>query len=190
MRRIILGAVVGGIIIFIWQFLSFALLDLHRPAQQYTSNQDEILSYLSSKFTTDGQYFLPTTPKGASSEEMEANMKNADGKPWAVISYHTAWKSDMTMNMIRGLLVDMVMAALFCWILSRMTNPRFVTIFMSAISVGLIVFLNVPYTNHIWYDSFDLMAHLMDAIVSWGLVGLWLGYLYNDNGRVRKPQYK
>jgi hypothetical protein len=38
------------------------------------------------------------------------------------------------------------------------------------------VFLNAPYTMHIWYGSFDLMAHFADALLQWGLAGLWLGW--------------
>ena len=42
--------------------------------------------------------------------------------------------------------------------------------------MGLIVFFNVPYTNHIFYQTFDLMAYFYDALISFGLCGLWLGW--------------
>lgn len=63
MKKTIIASLVGGIIIFFWQFLSNAALDLHRPAQQYTANQDSILNYLSTQLT-EGKYFLPTVPAG------------------------------------------------------------------------------------------------------------------------------
>lgn len=186
MKKIILGGLIGGIIIFIWQFLSFALLDLHRPATQYTPKQNEILSYLSTQFDQDGSYFMPNSPPDASSDEMERLMTESQGKPWAIVSYRKSLNTDMSMNMIRGLLVNIVMVGLFCWIISRMAAPRFGTIVVASLLVGLIIFINVPYTNHIWYESFDLMAYFLDSIIAWGVTGIWLGYLYSGKTRTAK----
>lgn len=47
---------------------------------------------------------------------------------------------------------------------------------MASLITGLIVFFNAPYMMNIWYKTFDIMAHLADAIISWGLCGLWLGW--------------
>ena len=85
-------------------------------------------------------------------------------------------EKDMMMNMIRSLLVNIVILMLFCWMLGKMNMAGFGTIFAASIFMGLIVFLNAPYTMNIWYKSFDIMAHFTDAIVSWGVVGLWLGW--------------
>ena len=72
--------------------------------------------------------------------------------------------------------VDIILMGLFCWILSKFAVPRFGTILAASIFTGLIAFLNTVYTGHIWYETFDLMAHLTDAIVGWGIAGLWLGW--------------
>ena len=82
----------------------------------------------------------------------------------------------MFMNMGRSYLVDFAIVFLLCWLLGKITSPSFGTIFMGSVVTGLIVFLNAPYTMHIWYGSFDLMAHLTDALVSWGVTGVWLGW--------------
>lgn len=176
MRKILIGALVGGIIIFVCQSLSWMVLNLHRSANQYTPKQTEILNFLNSQFKEDGQYFMPNYPENLRMDEAMKTMEEAKGKPWAIISYHKEMKADMTMNMIRGLLVNMIAVGLLCWILLKMNPPSFQTIFLSSMFTGIIVFLNVPYTQHIWYESFDLYAHLIDALLCWGLVGLWLGY--------------
>ena len=179
MKKLIIGAIVGGIIIFVWQSLSFTVLDLHAKAFQYTPKQQEIISYLGSQFAEEGQYLLPRPANEGSSEEMEAHMKASEGKPWAMISYHKAMNMNMGLNMIRGLLVDIIAAGLLCWILLKMNLPSFGTVLISSILVGLIVFMNGIYTQHIWYETFDIMAHFMDAIVAWGACGLWLGWWLN-----------
>jgi F0F1-type ATP synthase assembly protein I len=176
MRKILIGAIVGGLIIFIWQFLSFALINFHRPAQNYTDKQERILSFLNSQQLKEGGYILPSAPENASMEDHEKLMNSAFGKPWAMIQYHHSQENNMAMNMIRGFLVNFIIVLLFCWLIRRMNAPSAGTIVTSALAVGLIVFMNAPYTSHIWYQSFDIWAYLGDAVVSWGLTGLWLGW--------------
>ena len=89
----------------------------------------------------------------------------------------------MVMNMVRGLIVNIVIAWLLCWIVLRMNHRFFGSVLTAALVVGIIVFLNSAYTMHIWYQSFDLMAHFADAIVSWGLAGLWLGWWLTKTSR-------
>ncbi|MBC7828816.1 MAG: hypothetical protein H7122_13790 [Chitinophagaceae bacterium] len=179
MKKLVIGALVGGIIIFLWQFLSFTLLNLHGKAFQYTPKQEEILNSLNSQITEDGQYLMPGLPENATSEEHEALMKSGEGKPWALVSYHKAREMNMAMNMIRGLLVDIIAVGMLCWMLSKMNLPSFGTILTASIFTGLIVFLTAPYTGHIWYQTFDIMAFFMDAIVGWGACGLWLGWWFS-----------
>jgi hypothetical protein len=185
MQKIVIGALVGGIIIFICQTLSWTILDLHRPANMYTPKQDEILGFLNNQFTEDGSYFLPTYPPGASDDVIEKHMKEAEGKSWAIVAYHKKLEMSMGMNIFRGLIVDIVMVGLLCWILARFETSRFSNIFIASLLTGLIVFINVPYTIHIWYQTFDLSASLIDALVGWGLAGLWLGWWYSRTPRVK-----
>ena len=178
MKKILIGAIVGGIIIFAWQTLSWPVLNLHAKAAEYTPKQQEIMNYLNSQFNEDGQFMMPMHPPDASSEEMERQMKEAEGKPWAIVSYHKEWKMNMGLNMARGLLVDMVMVGLLCWIIARMNLPTFGTVLTASIFAGLIAFFNIAYTYHIWYQTFDIMPYFIDAIVAWGLCGLWLGWWF------------
>lgn len=179
MKKTILGAIVGGILIFIWQFLSWTVLDLHRPANEYTPRQAEILSYLSSQLPEEGGYFLPNLPKNASMEDQEKYMQECAGKPWAQVFYHKSMDASMGMNMLINLIVNIIMVWLFCWILSGFNINSFSKTFLAALFTGLIVFIHGHYATHIWYETFDTWAHLTDYIVSWGLVGIWLGWLWN-----------
>ena len=179
MKKIIIGGIVAGLIIFTWQTLSWTMLNLHADNQQYTPKQDSILAYLGSQLPGEGGYYLPMAPEGSSFEEMEQLTKNAIGKPWAQVYYHKALEYNMTANILRGLLTDIVLMCLFCWILSKFKTAGFVTTFLACLFTGLIVFSNSLYTVHIWYELFDLNAHLTDYLVSWGAAGIWLGWWMN-----------
>jgi len=179
MKNIFVGSLVGGIIIFITQFLSWGILNLHGSAQQYTPKQNEILAYLNTQFDSSGGYFLPNYPPGATMDEQSKAMEDAAGKPWAQVYYHKSMDTNMGVNMVRNLVTNILMVMLFCWIISGYTSNSFTKTFLAAIFIGLIVFMHGAYTQHIWYESFDLGAHLADYLVSWGLAGIWLGWFLN-----------
>ena len=178
MKKLLVGAIVGGIIIFLWQFLSFAALDLHRIAHQYTPKQDSLLSVLRANLT-EGRYYLPTVPENASNEEESKLMEEMVGKDWAIIDYHAKYEDNMIMNMLRSLLTNIVIVYLLGWILTRGGALSFGTIFMSSIFTGMIAFLNFPYTDAIWFGTPGIWAHLLDGILPWALTGAWLGWFFN-----------
>ena len=183
MTRTIIGAVVGGILIFLWQFASWTALDLHRPQQMYTPNQDTILNFLNDQIAADGAFYMPTVPQGASAEENQALYEKSIGKPWAQVFFHKEMKDNMIRNMIRGLLINIITVWLFIWIVGKISKSSFLTVLLAALATGLIVFFNEPYTTHIWFETFDLNASLVDALVSWGLAGLWLGWWLNRKAK-------
>jgi len=179
MKKSLIGAFVGGLLIFIWQTLSWTMLDLHRPAQDYTSKQDTIMSFLNANIDKEGGYLLPTMPKGTSFEEATKKGEKMVGKPWAILQYHKSFQgsmNDMVMNMVRGFIATVVMVWMLCWIIGKWTRPSFANIFIACIFTGLIVFINEPYNTYIWYKIFDVRAHLIDSLASWGLCGIWLGW--------------
>jgi len=178
MKKMIIGAIVGGLILFAWQFLTWGALNLHDAAQQYTPKQDSILSYLNSQFSEDGSYYMPRTATNATSEEMEKQWKANVGKPWAQVIYHKSMPgmNKMFMNMGRSLLVNIVIIWLLCWLLMKIPSPSFGTVFIGTLGTGIIAFLHGPYIMHIWYGSFDLMVFFADTLISWGVTGLWLGW--------------
>lgn len=177
--KIFIGALVGAIIIFVVQFLSWTVLDFHRPAQQYTPKQDSILSYLSTQFDSSGGYLMPTLPKGASMDESNALMERSKNKPWAQILYHKSFNSNMGVDMVKNLITNFIMVLLFSWIIAGYTANSFAKTFLASIFLALIIFLHSSYTQHIWYEMFDLSAHFIDYFVSWILTGVWLGWWLN-----------
>ncbi len=173
MKKTIIASVVGGLILFFWQFLSWTILDTHRPMQNYTPKQQEILDFLGQNLE-EGNYYLPTLPQGASMEENEKLMNESMGKPWAEIRYHKSMNTNMSLNMIRGFLVDILVVFLFCSYLLK-SSLDFRRTLLSALMFGFVSYLITDYTRQIWFDT-NTIPDLIDAIVGWGIVGVWLGW--------------
>ena len=178
MNKLLIGSLVGGIILFIWQFLSWGPLQVHRAEFQYTPNEDAILEVLSANLPEDGGYFVPGIPPGTSSEKEQELMAAMDGKPWATINYHKAYELNFGMNLLRGFAVDFVAILLLCWVLMKIPNLDFKTTLLSSLAVGAIAYMTIPYLNSIWFEG-NTVGYIVDLIVGWGLIGAWLGWWLN-----------
>jgi hypothetical protein len=183
MKKLLIASIVGGLILFIWQFISWAAADFHNSTQQYTEKQQAILEFLNEQKVKEGGYLMPILPKTASMDEWKQLMKESEGKPWVSIQYHQSKNENMVMNMVRSFVINILTVFVFCWILGQFKNASFRTVFIASLFTGLIIFFNVPYINFIWYQNFDIWAHLADGLVSWGLCGAWLGWWLNRKNK-------
>lgn len=175
MKKQLIATIVGGAILFVWQFLSWAAIPIHQNEYGYTPNQDKILECLAQNLSEEGTYMLPMSPPGSSHEQQSADMEKNMGKPWASISYHRSFDASMGLNMFRGFVIDLVIAWLLVWLLSKFENLSLRSALQTSLAVGFIAYLAIPYLHSIWFDE-NTFAHLIDAVAMWGLVGLWMGW--------------
>lgn len=175
MNKALVGALVGGLILFIWQFLSWTILPVHSSEMAYTDKQDEILVCLAASGIEDGTYFLPNLAPGYTSEEYKAYQENMEGNPWALIRYRTEAHTNMPLNMIRALVVDVLAVFFLCYILTGIPDLSFQKAIISSVMVGLIGFFTISYLDSIWFES-NAVSYLLDSLVQWILVGSWLGW--------------
>ena len=178
MKKLIIAALVGGTILFVWQLLSFMVLQLHNAQMQYTDKQDEILAALEASGIDEGQYFLPNTAPTASADDREAYMEKYTGKPWARLSYHKELKMSMGMNMVREFSIDLLAAFLLAWLLLKFADLNLKVSILASLAVGIIGYLTINYLNSVWFETSSL-PELIDAVVQWGLVGVWMGWYLN-----------
>jgi hypothetical protein len=177
--KLLIGALVGGILVFGWQTLSWTVLKLHDKEYQKAANEDNVISYLSSQFNDDGQYFIPMGDPDASTEQKQKFMDDMKGKPWAVVSYHKAYDINMIGSIIRGFLSTLVAVLFVCWILMKNTKSSFFSTFISCVLIGVTGYIFFPYSGIIWFQNPGANTLLMDTIVAWGACGIWLGWWLN-----------
>jgi uncharacterized membrane protein len=182
MKKMLIGSLVGAIILFGWQAISWTVSGIHDKALQYVPNQDAIIQSLSGQLPADGQYMVPRSNPQATSEEQMKYSEGMTGKPWAVISYHSTFKNNMGLAMIRGFLISFVSVLLVCLVIRRFDQAykNFLSIFTSVLTFGVICFIYVWYSQHNWFQtSWDVLwGELIDLFASWGLCGLWLAWWY------------
>lgn len=178
MKKWLIGSLVGAILLFVWQFISWGAANLHDEEMKHHPQQEQLINALSGIIKEDGQYMVPRAAPGASREEMEKSMQAMSGKPWAMITYHSSFEVNMVMPMIRSFCVDLLIVLLLIMVLGKRSDLSMGSTYMATLAVGLIAWLWHPYTMNIWFQTprVVLTGALLDWIVAYSLVGLWLGY--------------
>ncbi|TAL46630.1 MAG: hypothetical protein EPN92_05780 [Chitinophagaceae bacterium] len=178
MKKWLIGSLVGAIIVFAWQASSWMFLGIHDSAMKYHPAQKEIMDVISANTTEDGMYMMPSAPTKKEQQDM---MEGMIGKPWATVIYHKSMSGEMTMRMIRSFLVDLFLVISLIYVLTRGGIPITRRAFAGGVALGLFTFLWGPYTGRIWFDLpwHMIQGDLIDAIVAWGLCGLWVGWWLN-----------
>lgn len=176
MMKQIVGGLVAGFLIMVWQTLSHTALNLHAVQEKYTPDNAAILEALEKHLPEEGMYFLPGMPAGSTMEDYEKLQASWDGKPWALINYNKSFNTNMGANIFRGLLTNLLLGLILVWLLGKITNPGFGTVFAGSLAVGFMSFCFQPYPGFIWYETPGIWVELADSLIAFGLAGLWLGW--------------
>jgi hypothetical protein len=177
MKKAIVGALVGAILVFGWQAISHMFLRYHDSAYRQVARQDDLINSLSGFFKEDGQYLVPRSNPNTSQEEMAKYDEGMKGKPFALITYHAADKSNMGVSAIRSYTTAFLSILIFISILGN--NPgSAASVFIKCIGIAVFVFLFVYYNSNIWLQTpWDVIRpELIDLLAAWGLCGIWLGW--------------
>lgn len=187
MKKIIIGALVGGIILMMWSFLAWTVLPLHRQTIKYSPAQDSVLKTLAESKMETGAYGMPMLDNrdpaldiAKYQKDSEKLMKENTGKPMAMVYY---LKDGYTMDgttILRGLLINLLAVLCACILLapSLTTNNSFVGRWLMVLVAGVFVTACGPLIEYNWMAmpwNFTVDI-IMDVMINWGIVGLWLAF--------------
>lgn len=190
MKKLFIGSLVGAIVLFIWSFLSWAILPIHLRTYKYTPAQDSIMKYLNNgNLPESGVYLMPMADNRNASnfdekyqEESQQVMKEYVGSPMIAVSY---LKEGYVMNgftIMRGFLFNFLAVLALCIMLSPALSLRssFFGRWWLILVAGLFVNACVPLVQYNWmavpYNfTIDMV---LDNFLNWGVTGLWLAYYF------------
>lgn len=83
--------------------------------------------------------------------------------------------------MLRGFLVDLLIVWMLFALLDAMLkglspSKRWNRGILYSMTIGLIGYFAIDYTQFIWYQSFDILASLVDGVVPWAILGALHGF--------------
>jgi hypothetical protein len=178
MNKSVLGAIAGGVILFIWTFLAWTALPLHGPTLHQIGNEEEVIAALRSHLDKKAVYLFPGSPgAGADKAAQDAWEEKVRRGPNGYIIYDPAGADPfMPMQMLYGLILDILSAWVVCWFLARSValNASYTGRVAYCAMFGLFsaLFTNLMAWNWMSVAVDYTSAMIIDAIVGWILAGL------------------
>lgn len=185
MKKALIGSLIGAILVFGWQAAAHMFMHHHDTSYKQVPGQDSVINSLSGIFKEDGQYLVPRANPNSSQEEMVKFDEGMKGKPWALVTYHTADNYNMGMSALRSFTTAFLSVLILILLMGK--NPgSFFTIFLKSLGIAVFVFLFVWYNSNIWLQTpwEVIRPELIDLLAAWGLCGIWLGWWLNS-GKTR-----
>jgi len=179
--RILFAGILGGIIMFIWNFVAHDLLPLGEMGVRLIPNEDAVTSVLQTNLgDTSGFYVFPSgglTP-GATREQKEAAMKKAEEqmaagaggvliyRPKRIFNFPKRLGIEFATEMIESLLAVFLLAQ------TRITSFGGKVGFILTAGILAAIATNVPYANWYGFPKTFTLAQMIMMVVSFLLVGI------------------
>ncbi len=185
MKKILIATLVGSIIMFVWQAVSWMVMPTHTQTFHYTPAQDSILAALKNSGITTGAYFVPMIDNThVSSFDPEYQKKNKElmekqiGKPSATIIYQEAMPPMDPGQFLRGFLYTLIAMFCVCMLLSLayQSDASFFMRWWMVMLIAIVYTMMGPMMGHNWMMEpwHYTTGFIYDAFIGWGLTGLWL----------------
>ncbi len=179
--RIILAGIVGGVVMFIWNFVAHELLPLGELGVAVIPNEDAVTSVLQTNLGDNiGFYIFPSgglTP-GATREQKEAAMKKAEEQmaagPAGVLIYHPKRIFNFPKRLGIEFATEVIEALLACFLLAQTNITGFGGKVGFILTAGILAAIatNVPYANWYGFPKPFTLGQMVMMIVGFFLVGI------------------
>jgi hypothetical protein len=191
MGRILLATIAGGVVMFMWGFVSWTVLSWHETSGFQLPDEAAFRMVMQGMEAEDGLYWVPGHPPGTDLRADEVAMADWNARhesgPLAVVVYRSAGKSpEDPMMLVRGFVISLtsVLAAAF---MLAMAGRSLASYWMRVSFVTLIGVIIAVYSaglmwNYMFYPDDFTVIGAIDDIVTWFLVGLVLGGIIKPRG--------
>lgn len=182
-RRFLLASFVGAVILFVWGFVFWALLNGGGSLNQVPTGADNPIStVLQEHLSEDGTYYAPPMPDNdAGQMEWDTwESRHKTGPIYSIIYRKEGADVMSPMMMVLGFLHYLAATMLVCWLLTMVsgslqtTGQRVTFIVILGIFASVFIdFSDAIWMYHPWYDA---IASLLYSTVAWLLAGLGIVY--------------
>jgi hypothetical protein len=181
-RRILLGGVLGGIMMFVWGALSHMVLGLGDASIRKIPNESAVLAVLRDNIREPGFYFFPGMGQtsGMSKEQSEAAQKEWFEKirtgPNGILVYQPQGAEALSPKQLIIELCTNIAAGLLAALLLAFAVPSLPgyggrVLFVTALGVLAVIMVNVPYWNWYGFPTNFTLCELADQVIGSALAG-------------------
>jgi len=185
--RNIITTLVGALIIFIFQAMSWMVLPIHKDAMKYTPAEEGIMTALNSGLNEHAVYHIPGNPPGISKDREEEIRVSMIGKPTALIIYNPATEDNMAKSMLIGYILNFIAVWLVVLIinLAPQTFNTFSLKFALTMIFAMFTLMQSTLMAWNWWNTpwHYLSGEAIDLVISWALAGIWIAWFMGRSAK-------
>ncbi len=182
MNKLIVPSLIAAVVVFIWMFISWAVIGWHNVDIKNLPNGDALAEQMKESINEPGIYIYPGHPDGGDDTDMEEwTSKYKAGPLVNFMVYHPEGSDPMNpMNFIKSFIINFI-AAFIAGVLLMMTlaqNPSFWRRVIFVTLLGLFAGFIGPFMDWNWW-SFPTgytIVEVVDYCLTWFLAGLVLAW--------------
>jgi hypothetical protein len=178
MKRTLLAALVGGIVMFVWGAVAHMVLPLGKMGLSTAPAEAEVIATLKSKLPAPGLYFMPDM-EGVPQDQLPAS------GPVAFL----AWRPDAAYTMGKYLVLEFTsgfLAALVAALVLRrcMGGMSVAKAGIATMALGVFGWLSICASHWTWYgfSTGFFVAEGIQQAVGWLAAGLAMGAVLRGSG--------
>ncbi len=182
MLKVLIAAILGGVIFFAWNSVSWMVLPWHQQTINHFDNDQAIMEVLSANANAEkgGIYLLPKMEhktKASAVDEMLAESADSQvsQEPFAFISYKPQGSGRSMEDSMKFALINSILASIFIVILlSGTSDLSYMARVFYVVMIGFVGALLGHVPNWIWwgFDGGYTLVMVADTLVGWFLAGL------------------
>lgn len=164
MKKNVLLSLVAGLVLFVWGFISWAVLPWHMMVANKFTNEAAVSQVLKENSPKQGVYYLPFSEK--------------DHGPDQVGAFVNVLPQGTDMNMVRQMFVGVVTQVISAFLVlgllsmtSGLTYSGKVGFFaLAGLTIGFVS--HAPYWNWFGFSTSYVTVMIADILIGWTLAGL------------------
>lgn len=179
MKQIIIAALAGAVVYFLWQMLTWMVIPIHGPTVAALPDEEMIRDALVEQGIESGVYIIPYGNDDEDMMDPESEfVKRHKAGPVFAIFYHKGGLEPMSGAVLGlGFLTDFLGAAiaasmLCCAVGGTCRSYAQRVGFVTGFGVFLALMGHVAYYNWMHFDGFYTAMFVVDVVVGWLFVGL------------------
>jgi len=180
MLRVIIAAIVGGIVMFCWGAFSHMVLPFAEAGVKAVPNEAAVTSTLESNIKEPGFYFLPGMENmhNASAEQQAAWTAKYEKGPTAILVYHPTGETPMSPKQLGTEFVSNVLAALFVALILSFSSAGYIGRVTIATLVGAAGWASISLSQWNWFrfPKEVVLAEGFDQVVGWLVTGIVMAF--------------
>lgn len=180
LKAVAKGAIIGGVLVFIWMAVSWMFIPWHQSTVQTFENEIEVASVIKKNAPFGGIYMYPKTNGDGDSSISHS------GEPTLFLSVHYGNQEGMNpMTFLYSLLTQILGAAILSILMYMAGHQNYFAklIFATIFGFGIGVLSYFPLWNWMGFPTPFIWVQIADLTIGWFIAGLFLaGFIKEEKG--------